>query len=273
MNTRFYAPARQIDRMCTAELRDQFLLEHLFEPGEMRLAYLAFDRLMIGGLAPRPAITVLASDDTQRSFFNPRRESGLINIGQTGLVTVDGADFEVGHLECLYVGSDAREISVRSIGSGISDFYVLSCPAHKRFPTRLARRCEALVSEVGDSSCGSKRTVTRYIHEGGLKSCQLVMGFTELEQGSVWNTWPPHTHLRRSEVYLYFDLTAEPLFHMIGEADSTRHLVVRNRQAVLSPPWSIHTGVGTGQYRFIWGMAGENQTFEDVDPVKLDALK
>ena len=205
MKTRFYAPARAIEQMSTAELQDQFLIEHLFEPGEMRLAYFAFDRLMIAGVSPRPELTVFSSEDINESFLSSRREAGLINIGDAGIVNVDGVDFEVGPLECLYIGRGATRIDFRIIENGKSDFYVLSCPAHRAYPTRLARRCDGLTFEAGDPLTGSKRKITRYIHEGGIQSCQLVMGFTELAPGSVWNTWPPHTHLRRSEVYLYFD--------------------------------------------------------------------
>lgn len=272
MRTRFYAPPRDIDRLSTIELREQFLLESLFLPGDMRLFPTALDRLAVGAVMPRSKSEIHASSGTS-AVFGTRREIGVINIGDPGEIEVDGDSYVIGHLDCVYIGSGYREIAFRGHPTGQPAFYLLSCPAHHAYPTRIATRKEALTSEIGDPLKGTHRKIYRYIHEQGIQSCQLVMGFTELQPGSVWNTWPPHTHVRRSEIYLYFDLGSETVMHFLGEESSTRHLVVRDRQAVLSPPWSIHSGVGTGTYRFIWGMAGENQVFEDMDPIDLTKLQ
>jgi 4-deoxy-L-threo-5-hexosulose-uronate ketol-isomerase len=258
--------------MPTGELREQFLLDALFAPGEMRLFHTALDRLTVGAVMPLPGAEILAANGSL-PFFDARHEIGIINIGDPGQITIDGKVYDVGKLECMYIGAGHTEVAFRGKSSGQPAFYLLSCPAHHCYPTRLATCEEALTYEVGDPRKGSHRKIRRYIHEGGIQSCQLVMGFTELQPGSVWNTWPPHTHLRRSEVYLYFDLGSETVMHFLGQEDSTRHLVVHDREAVLSPPWSIHCGVGTGSYRFIWGMAGENQIFEDMDPVDLENLR
>ena len=273
METRYYAPPRQIDNLPSSELRKQFLIDGLFRPGEVCVAHTGLDRLIVAGLVPAPGEDTGFLDGDRTSLLCGRREVGIINIGNPGQITVDGKTFDVGSLECLYVGRSASQISFRSGPNGQAEFYALSCPAHRDYPTRLARRCEALASEIGDSRNASRRKIFRYIHENGIQSCQLVMGYTELESGSVWNTWPPHTHLSRSEVYFYFGLGNDPLMHLVGDPASTRHIIVRDREAVLSPSWSIHCGVGTGSYRFIWGMAGENQAFEDMDPVELGSLR
>jgi 4-deoxy-L-threo-5-hexosulose-uronate ketol-isomerase len=273
METRYYFPSKQIDNLPTGELRKQFLIDGLFLPGEVRVAHTGLDRLVVAGVVPAPGVEAGFPDGDRTSLLNGRRETGIINIGDPGQITVDGKAFNVGRLECLYIGLSAGQISFRSEPAGQAEFYVLSCPAHRDYPTRLAKQCEALATEAGDSRNASRRKIFRYIHENGIQSCQLVMGYTELESGSVWNTWPPHTHFRRSEIYLYFDLGSDPLLHLVGEPEHTKHIVVRDREAVLSPPWSINCGVGTRSYRFIWGMAGENQTFEDMDPVELGSLR
>jgi len=272
MTRRFYAPPREIDEMRTAELREEFLLDALFSPGEIRLFETTLDRMRVGAAIPLPGTEISACRGGS-ALFSAKHETGVINIGDPGQIVVDGTIHSVGRLDCMYIGAGQQRVSFRADSNGQPAFYLLSCPAHQSYPNLVARRDEALTSEVGDPLKGSHRKIHRYIHEQGIKSCQLVMGFTELQPGSLWNTWPPHTHLRRSEVYLYFDLGVETVMHFLGQESSTRHLVVRDRQAVLSPPWSIHCGVGTGSYRFIWGMAGENQTFEDMDPVDLRNLR
>jgi len=262
-----------IQRMTTGELREQFLLEDLFAPGEIRLAHTGVDRMIAGGIVPDPEVQLPAYQELRARFFHERRESGVINIGDPGEVIVDSRSWRVGHMECVYIGMGAEQVTFRSDSGGQAAFYFLSCPAHKGYPTCHAGLDDAEVAEIGRASNASCRKIFRYIHQNGIPSCQLVMGFTSLRDGSVWNTWPPHTHDRRSEVYLYVDLGDNVVMHFMGEPESSRHLVVRDRQAVISPPWSIHCGAGTGPYRFIWGMAGENQSFEDMDGANLETFR
>ena len=259
--------------MTTRDLREQFLLEGLFVPGEIRLVHTDLDRLIVGGIMPESEIELTASSELRAQFFHQRRESGVINIGDPGEVLVDGERLQVNHMECVYIGMGAERVSFRSCSGGRAVFYLLSCPAHRQYPTARAGLDDAEVAEIGDAKNASRRKIFRYIHENGIESCQLVMGFTALSPGSVWNTFPPHTHERRSEIYLYFDLGENVVMHFMGEAVESRHLVVRDRQAVLSPPWSMHCGAGTASYRFIWGMAGENQSFEDMDAIETSLLR
>jgi 4-deoxy-L-threo-5-hexosulose-uronate ketol-isomerase len=259
--------------MTTGELREQFLLSDLFAPGEIRLIHTGLDRLIAGGIMPEPEIPLDSTDELRARFFHERRESGAINIGDPGEVIVDGQHLQVNRMECVYIGRGAEKVTFRSCHGGRSVFYLLSCPAHRRYPAQRAGINAAEVSAIGAAANSSCRKIHRYIHQNGIESCQLVMGFTELGSGSVWNTWPPHTHERRSEIYLYLDLGENVVMHFLGEPENSRHLVVRDRQAVLSPPWSIHCGAGTGAYKFIWGMAGENQSFEDMDAADPRKLK
>lgn len=257
----------EFERLSTAELRRQFLLDGLFEPGRINLIATGLDRLIAGGILPAPELRLEAGPELRAEYFNQRRETGVINIGAPGEIIVDGHTYAVGPRECMYIGMGARDIRFRSGHGENAVYYLLSCPAHREFPTRLVTRNDATIVETGAALNASRRRIIRFIHEGGVQSCQLVMGCTELMEGSVWNTWPAHTHQRRSEIYLYFDLNGGLVTHFLGEPAETRHVVVRDRQAVLSPPWSIHSGVGMAAYRFIWGMAGENRTFEDMDPI------
>jgi 4-deoxy-L-threo-5-hexosulose-uronate ketol-isomerase len=262
-----------VQRMTTHDLREQFLLSELFVPGEIRLVHSGLDRLIVGGIMPGTEIPLTSCDELRARFFHERRESGIINIGDPGAVVVDGQELPVDRMECVYIGQGAESVSFRSCAGGRSAFYLLSCPAHRSYPTRKAGLEDAEVSQVGAAGNASCRRIHRYIHQHGIESCQLVMGFTGLSPGSVWNTWPPHTHERRAEIYLYLDLGRNLVMHFMGEPENSRHLVVRDREAVLSPPWSIHCGAGTGSYSFIWGMAGENQSFEDMDATNLQTLK
>ena len=263
----------EAERMSTDELRAHFLVGDLFAPGELRLVDTGLDRLIAGGAMPAPELRMAESEYLHTGFFHERRETGVINIGDPGQVLVDGEIYPVGTLECLYVGMGAKSVTLANGDAGQSVYYLLSCPAHREYPTRRARASDADSSSIGDAANASSRKIFRFIHDGGIESCQLVMGYTELACGSVWNTWPPHTHARRSEVYLYFGLGENPLLHLMGEPERTRHIVVRDREAILSPPWSIHCGAGGAPYSFIWGMAGENKTFSDMDAVDLRALK
>jgi 4-deoxy-L-threo-5-hexosulose-uronate ketol-isomerase len=260
----------------TEELRSAFLVESLFQPGKIDLVYTDADRAIIGSALPGATPLVLsAAAELRAEYFCERRELGILNIGGPGTVEVDGQKFDLAKLDCLYVGKGSRSVSFSSTQAAEpAAFYLLSYPAHGSFPSSLARRGEAATVELGTAADANRRTIHKCIHAGGIRSCQLVMGFTQLHDGAVWNTMPPHTHTRRSEVYIYFDLgAARRVMHFMGTPRETRHLVVADRQAVLSPSWSIHCGCGTGSYTFCWGMGGENQVFEDMDPAPLNQLR
>ena len=273
MKTRYLSHPEQLDRMGTDQLREQFLIEDLFAPGEVRMTSTGLDRLIVGGIIPSSELALPAPPELRSSFFHERRESGILNIGDPGEVIVDGISFPLNRLECLYIGMGVQDVRFRANPGGQGVFYLLSCPAHRSYPSRSAGISDAETAAAGSPATASSRTIHRYIHQGGIQSCQLVMGFTTLQPGSVWNTWPPHSHERRSEVYLYLDLNQNLLMHFMGTASHSRHLVVRDQQAVLSPPWSIHCGAGTAPYSFIWGMAGENKRFDDMDPVVLAEMR
>lgn len=268
--------APEVARMTTAELRETFLLADLYQPGKLRLQFTDLDRLVIGAALPAAQPLELEnSRETGRATFLERRELGALNTGGgTGIVTVDGARHEVPPLGCIYVGMGARTVAFENAeAEAPAKFFLLSCPAHQACPTTVATQAQANRVPLGTPAEANVRTIYQFIHEGGIRSCQLVMGFTELAEGSVWNTFPPHTHNRRTEVYFYFDLGERVLAHFMGEPQATQHLFIQNEQAVLSPAWSIHAGCGQGNYRFIWGMAGENQTFTDMDAVKVADLR
>lgn len=260
----------------TTDLRDSFLLEHLFVPGKITLTYTDLDRAVVGSAIPTTeALKLETYDALKAEFFCQRRELGVLNIGGAGKVTVDGTGFEMGSHDCLYIGRGSREIRFESAASGEpAIFYLVSYPAHAAYPITKATRADANRVELGSKDECNERTIFQYIHENGLKSCQLVMGFTEFKPGSVWNTMPCHTHDRRSEVYCYFDVPAgHRVLHMMGQPQETRPLWVADRQVVLSPPWSIHTGCGTASYRFCWAMGGENQAFTDMDKIEIADLR
>jgi 4-deoxy-L-threo-5-hexosulose-uronate ketol-isomerase len=262
--------------MTTAELRGCYLVQDLFAAGEVRLAYCDADRAVLGSAVPTGEPLSLAGDDALRSaYFLERRELGVFNVGGAGTVTVDGQSYALQNLDGLYVGRGSRDVRFASADPATpAAFYLLSYPAHATYPTTLIQRSSVEGLRLGSEATCNKRTLYKYIHPAGVSSCQLVMGFTQMEPGSVWNTMPPHTHARRSEVYLYFNVPAESrVFHLMGEPSETRHLVVADRQAVLSPSWSIHSGVGTAAYGFCWGMGGENQAFDDMDPVPITTLR
>lgn len=263
----------------SAGLRRHFLVDTLFVPGHITLVRTDVDRAVLGGVVPgTTALSLPNLPELRAAFFCERRELGIINLGSAGQVNVDGTSFQLDNLDSLYVGQGSGKSS-----SGISfistdpknpaQFYLLSYPAHAQYPTTLTRKNEARCLELGAVATANRRTIRQYIHPAGVKSCQLVMGYTELHEGSVWNTFPPHTHDRRSEVYLYFDLPPQGMvMHFMGEPTETRHLIMREKQAALSPSWSCHCGAGTGAYRFVWGMGGENQIFEDMDSASLTTL-
>jgi 4-deoxy-L-threo-5-hexosulose-uronate ketol-isomerase len=267
--------ARTLD---TEGLRRHFLVEDLFQPDAATLTYSQIDRIIVGGILPVREAVRFSPDlgrHTGTDFFLQRRELGLINLGGPARVTVDSAVFEVGSREALYVGMGARDLSFSSVDpSQPAKLYFNCAPAHTRYPTRKVTLAEASPETLGAAETSNRRTIYKFLVPDVLPTCQLLMGMTELEPGSLWNTMPCHTHDRRMEVYFYFDMSEDAVvFHMLGEPTETRHLVVRNEQAVISPSWSIHSGVGTRAYTFIWGMVGENQVFKDMDHVPMTALR
>ncbi|WP_158134534.1 5-dehydro-4-deoxy-D-glucuronate isomerase [Photobacterium damselae] len=267
------AHAKQLD---TAGLREQFLIENLFQAGQINLTYSHIDRIIVGAAVPtETAIVFEGGKEIGVDFFLQRRELGVINIGEPGLVVVDGQTYEIGAREAIYVGMGAQDIRFESVSvEQPARFYLNCAPAHHAYPTRKITREDAAPETLGNQENCNVRTIYKYLHPAVLPTCQLLMGMTELAPGSLWNTMPCHTHERRMEVYLYFDMNQDNVvFHYMGEPQETRHLVVRNEQAVISPSWSIHSGVGTAAYTFIWGMVGENQTFHDMDHVAMSDLK
>lgn len=206
--------------------------------------------------------------------FCERREVGILNIGEAGCVSVDDQTIELARLECLYVGRNTKSVVFDGKPGRRPEYYFVSYPAHRSYPTAKARKSDARRLDLGSAATANERTIYQYVHEEGIPSCQLVMGYTELKSGSVWNTMPPHTHDRRSELYLYFDVPEDnAVIHLMGEPQHTRHIMVGDRQVVLSPPWSIHSGCGTSNYRFAWAMGGENQAFDDMDGVSISSLR
>lgn len=265
--------AKQLD---TAGLREQFLIEDMFQAGQINLTYSHIDRIIVGGAVPTTeALMLEGGKEIGVDYFLERRELGAINIGEPGLVIVDGETFEIGTREAIYVGKGTKEVKFESVSAEKpARFYVNSAPAHMTYPTRKVTREDASPETLGSQENCNVRTINKYLHPAVLPTCQLLMGLTELAPGSLWNTMPCHTHERRMEVYLYFNMKDDNIvFHYMGEPQETRHIVMRNEQAVISPSWSIHSGVGTAAYTFIWSMVGENQTFHDMDHVAMSDLK
>lgn len=267
--------AKQLD---TQGLRDQFLIEEIFVKNQLTLVYSHLDRLIVGGALPvneSVSISTSMCKHTGTDYFLERRELGAINIGGPGRIVVDGEQHTVNTHEALYIGKESREVQFESTDStNPAVFYICCTPAHQKYPTRKVTLDEASPQTLGNPANSNERTIYKYLVPDVLPTCQLLMGMTRLEEGSLWNTMPCHTHERRMEAYFYFDMADDSVvFHMMGEPQETRHLVVRNRQVALSPSWSLHSGVGTGSYTFIWAMAGENQTFSDMDHVAMDDLR
>jgi len=262
--------------MNSEDLRETFLLEGLFEPGQIEFAYVDLDRTVIGSAVPTDrALTLQAEPELRADYFLERREMGVLNIGGAGSVTVDGKIFELSKLDCLYLGRGSKEVMFSSAdATNPAQFYLLSYPAHGVYPTAMVKFADLKPVELGSVETCNKRKIYKAIFKDGIKSCQLVMGFTMLESGSNWNTMPPHTHMRRSEVYFYFDIDpAHRVLHLMGPPDATSHIVVADKEVVVSPGWSIHAGVGTKNYTFCWGMGGENQVYDDMDPVTIAELR
>ena len=259
----------------TEKMRQQFLIPSVMVPGEITLVYSHVDRIIAGGIVPIEPLALKAGKEMGVSFFLERRELGIINVGPQGTVTLDGETHILDNTDGLYVGLGVKEVLFSSSDpKNPARFYINSTPAHKEFPTTKILRKDIQPAALGSLAQSNERKIYKYIHPLGVKSCQLVMGMTALETGSMWNTMPTHTHERRMEVYFYFNMPEDSVvFHMMGQPQETRHLVIRNEQAAISPSWSIHSGVGTVNYTFIWGMAGENQTFDDMDHIPMSALK
>ncbi|NEN85254.1 4-deoxy-L-threo-5-hexosulose-uronate ketol-isomerase [Paenibacillus tianmuensis] len=261
----------------TERLRQEYLIEGLFVPGKLNLVYSHVDRFITGGAVPTTEPVLLEADkhDMGADYFLERREIGIINVGAQGIVTVDGTDYVLENKDGLYVGLGNKQVVFKSAdAANPARFYLSSTPAHKNYPTQKVAISEAEPQHLGSITNSNERTIYKYIHLNGIQSCQLVMGMTLLKPGNMWNTMPCHTHNRRSEVYFYFDMPEDGVvFHLMGEPTETRHVVVRNEQAIISPSWSIHSGVGTSNYTFIWAMAGENQEFSDMDAVAMKDLK
>jgi 4-deoxy-L-threo-5-hexosulose-uronate ketol-isomerase len=269
------ADAIRYPRMTTEELRAAFLVDKLFQPGRIDLAYVDLDRTVIGSAVPLDTPLALQTDpDLRAEYFTERRELGVLNIGGTGTVVVNGVVYELGNLDTLYIGRGNENIAFSSHDvSKPAEFYLLSYPAHSGYPTAKIAACAAEPVTLGLPETANHRQINKLIFLDGVQSCQLVMGFTQLSPGSVWNTMPPHTHMRRSEVYLYFNLPkTDRVIHLMGPAHETRHISVADKQVVISPGWSIHAGVGTASYTFCWGMGGENQVYSDMDPLAIADL-
>jgi 4-deoxy-L-threo-5-hexosulose-uronate ketol-isomerase len=276
MQIRFESSRKEVAQMDTRTLRDNFLVENIFVDGEIRFVYSHYDRVIIGGVIPvNGPIGLPVYDSLKADFFLERREIGIINIGGDGKVIADGQSFEISKLGCVYLGKGTRDVVFESVDpANPAVFYLLSAPAHHTYPNTLYTKEDATPATVGASETSNHRTIYKYIHLGGIQSSQLVMGLTVLQTGSVWNTMPAHVHDRRMEAYCYFDVPEnQRVLHLMGEPSETRHLWVANRQAVISPPWSVHSGCGTANYSFIWGMAGENKDYTDMDLVLIGDLK
>lgn len=285
MELRTAASPRDVKHYTTERLREEFLIQNLFVPGEIKLVYSHIDRIITGAAVPAKPLALTAGDELRADYFLQRREMGVINIGGAGTITIDGRKYEVGFKEGMYIGMGAKDIVFDSAdGETPAKFYINSAPAHRTYPTVLIKPNgtpeEGVVIvkdknkvELGSLEDANHRVICKYILPGQVESCQLVMGMTQLKPGSVWNTMPCHTHDRRMEVYLYFEMPEDAfVMHYMGEPDETRHIVMRNEEAVISPSWSIHAGCGTRAYTFIWGMVGENQEFDDMDNVAMKDL-
>jgi 4-deoxy-L-threo-5-hexosulose-uronate ketol-isomerase len=269
-----HAPATA--RMTTEELRAHFLVSDLFRPGAVTLRPVDLDRVVLGGAMPTDGPLALPTIEYLRAdYFCERREIGVLNVGGPGTVTVDGTAHALAKLDVLYVGRGSREVTFASADAAApARFYLVSYPAHAEHPTTRVTPADADVLELGSAETANARRVNRYIHQKGARSAQLVMGVTVLAPGSVWNTMPAHTHARRSEVYLYFDLPADAVvLHLMGEPTETRALVARDGDVALSPGWSVHAGCGTRAYAFCWAMGGENQDYADMQGVGMEELR
>ncbi|HEY0771534.1 MAG TPA: 5-dehydro-4-deoxy-D-glucuronate isomerase [Sphingobacteriaceae bacterium] len=276
MIQRFANSAEEVSAMTTGKLRQNFLIEDLMQEDKFSLTYSHYDRAIIGGVIPVNNELELPNFDNLRSdYFLERRELGVINIGGPGEIIIEGSVFQLDRLDTVYAGKGSKKVIFKSISAANpAKYYLFSTPAHQTYPAALIRKEDASPVNIGSAETANERSIYKYIYLQGQRSCQLVMGLTLLKQGSVWNTMPSHTHDRRMEAYFYFDVPEnQVVFHFMGQPQETRHLVVQNNQAVISPPWSIHSGCGTSNYGFIWAMAGENQDYSDMDAVEIKDLR
>lgn len=273
---RYLPTPEQSARLTPEELRAHFLVSGLFVPGEARFETVDLDRVAIGGVVPlSEPITLVAPEELGARSFTERRELGILDIGGEGTVTVDGKAYRMSKGDMVYVGRGQHDVTLSSSDAAHpARYYLVSYPSHAEYPTVYIAAGDVDASELGTVAQANRRRLARYIHQGGAKSSQLVMGVTALHEGSVWNTMPPHTHVRRTEIYLYFDLPENAVvFHMMGPPDATQHLVVRDGEVALSPSWSIHAGCGTTNYTFCWAMGGENQEFADMQGFDMTTLR
>ena len=275
MEVRNASNSKDVKHYTTERLREEFLIQDLFCADEMKMVYSHIDRIITAGVKPvDKEIKLEAGKELAADYFLERRELGCINIGGEGVITVDGVEYVMNPRDGIYIGRGNKDITFKSTDKlNPAKFYISSCPAHKEYPIIKIDITKAKKVPCGETKDANKRVINQYIHPEVMLSCQLAMGLTQLEEGSVWNTMPCHTHDRRMEVYLYLDMDPDSVvFHMMGEPTETRHIVMHNEEAVISPSWSIHSGVGTRAYSFIWAMCGENQEFTDMDHIKTEDL-
>ena len=276
MNNRYANHPSDSKKYDTNQLREHYMVEEIFIDDKIELTYSHVDRIIFGGIKPvNESLKLEAGKSMGVDYFLERREMGVINVGGEGIVSIDGEEFTLNNKDGLYIGKGNKDIIFKSLNSEKpAKFYINSVPAHKEYKTVKIEIEKANPVKMGDNSTLNKRTIYQYVHPNVCESCQLLMGLTILEPGSAWNTMPCHTHERRMEVYFYFDMEEDTrVIHLMGEPTETRHLIVKNEQAVISPSWSIHSGVGTSNYTFIWGMCGENQTFTDMDHIPMEVLR
>ena len=276
MQTRYESSPNEVKTMTTGQIRENFLIENCIVAGEINFVYSHYDRMIIGGAMPTTeGLTLGNFEQLKADYFLERREMGIINVGGDGTITADGKTYNISKLDCVYLGKGTKSVAFSSNeDSNAAQFYILSAPAHHDYPNSFCPKENASPMTIGSAETANHRTVYKYIHAEGIKSCQLVMGLTKLHTGSVWNTMPSHVHDRRMEAYFYFDVPSDQaVVHFMGQPQETRHIFMANHQAVISPPWSIHSGSGTTNYGFIWGMAGENFNYTDMDVVAINALR
>ncbi len=280
IDIRYSTGPNDVKRYTTEELRREFLIENLYQPDQVVAVYSHVDRMVTMGCMPvKESVSIDKGMDVWHTFgvdyLLQRREIGIFNIGGDGAITVDGKVYELGYKDCLYITMGAKEVLFSSKDAAKpAKFYMVSAPAHCAYETRLIKIADAAKKPLGAMETSNKRVINQFIHPDVLKTCQLSMGMTVLDPGSVWNTMPAHTHERRMEVYMYFEVPQDNVvFHMMGQGQETRHIVMQNEQAVISPSWSIHAGAGTSNYTFIWAMGGENQTFDDMDTIPTTELR
>jgi 4-deoxy-L-threo-5-hexosulose-uronate ketol-isomerase len=272
---RFASHPEDFKHYTTERIRKEFLITELFTPDKMKWVYSLYDRYMVGGTVPMARVRLETIEPLKSSYFLERRELGIINVGGSAKITVDGVKYQLAYKEALYIGSGAKDVEFESSDCDTpACLYMNSAPAHQAYPSKRIILADAIVMEPGSPELSNARKINKLLVNEVVKTCQLQMGMTELKSGSVWNTMPPHTHNRRMEAYFYFEVPEkQAICHFMGQTEETRHIWMQNREAVLSPSWSIHSAAGTSNYSFIWGMAGENLDYSDMDSVTVDQLK